>query len=269
MLACWKLRTIAKHERETLRAMRMSTNGRSVSIVIATYNAGALIENCLLSVIHQTHPEIEVIVVDGGSTDGTINILEKYSKQVKWTSERDRGLNDAQFKGVTRAKNDWVFFLGADDILAGPKAIENLFNACSDISAIDILTGHALYEDGRLRRSDKPGMLRVKNTIHGQGALYRRSLFKQKSYDMALKVYYDYDFNLWALTTGKRFFHTNVLLTVMGCGGHSDRPKWRNYLEDMKTRGRYVKGPALLATNVFAVARFIYKVVWFRALRTL
>lgn len=248
----------------------MSGNSRSVSVVIATYNAGDLLENCLLSVIQQTHPEIEILVVDGGSTDRTVGILEKYSSRVKWTSERDGGLNDAQWKGVTRATNEWIFFLGADDVLASPKAVENLFTACpSDISEIDILTGHALYEDGRLRRSNRPGMLRIKNTIHGQGALYRRSLFTQKSYDMTLRVYYDYEFNLWALTSRKKFFHTNVLLTVLGCGGHSDKPKWKNYLEDMKARGRYVKGPALLATNVIAVARFLYKVVWFRILRSI
>lgn len=248
--------------------INMSAPDRSVTVVIATYNVVAVIENCLLSVLSQTHPDIEIVVVDGGSTDGTLAILERYSKRVKWTSERDRGLNDAQWKGIGRAGGEWIFFLGADDVMASPRALENLFRACpADISKVDILTGHALYEDGRLRRSDKPRWLRVKNSIHGQGALYRRSLFTEKSYDMSLKVYYDYEFNLWAFTSGKKFFHTNVLLTILGCGGHSDKPVWKNYLEDMRTRGRYVKGPALALTNLYAVVRFLYKVVWFRVLR--
>jgi glycosyltransferase involved in cell wall biosynthesis len=246
----------------------MSAGTKSVTVVIATYNVGRLLENCLLSVMCQTHPDIEIVVVDGGSTDETLSVLEKHSDRVSWVSEKDRGLNDAQWKGVVRATKEWIFFLGADDVLASPKALENLFRACpSDVSAFDILTGHVLYEDGRLRKSDKPRMLRVKNTIHGQGALYRRALFTQKSYDMSLKVYYDYEFNLWAFTSGKKFFHTNVLLTVLGCGGHSDKPIWKNYLEDMKTRARYVSGPALAVTNLFAVARFLYKVLWFRVLR--
>lgn len=248
----------------------MSASDRSISVVIATYNAAAILENCLLSIMSQTHPDIEVVVVDGGSTDGTVTILEKYSKHVKWTSERDRGLNDAQWKGVARASGEWVFFLGADDVLASPKAFESLFRACpADISQLDILTGYALYEDGRLRRSNKPWRLRVMNSIHGQGALYRRKLFTEKTYDMSLKVYYDYEFNLWAFTSGKKFFHTNVLLSILGCGGHSDKPKWKNYVEDMRTRARYVKGPALAVTNLFAVARFLYKVVWFRVLRSI
>jgi glycosyltransferase involved in cell wall biosynthesis len=241
---------------------------RSVSIIIATFNAGELIDNCLLSIFSQTHPEIEIIVVDGGSTDRTLTVLQNYSNRLKWTSERDRGLNDAQWKGVLRASNEWILFLGADDVLASPKALENLLRKCpEDLSPYDILTGHALYEDGRLSRSRRPELLRMKNTIHGQGALYRRRLFAERGYDMTLRVYYDYEFNLWAYTSGKQFFHTDVLLSVLGCGGHSDRPRWRNYLEDMRTRARYVKGPFLLATNIVAVGRYLYKVAWFRFVR--
>ena len=246
----------------------MSSNDLSVSVVIAAYNVGALIENCILSVLAQTHPHVEIVVVDGGSTDETLPILRKFGERVKWISEKDKGLNDAQLKGVSLASGEWIFFLGADDVLASPKAFENLFKACSgQVANHDILTGHALYEDGRLYRSNRPWLLRVKNCIHGQGALYRRSLFQEKTYDMSLRVYYDYEFNLWALASGKRFFHTGVLLAVLGCGGHSDKPRWKNYREDMRTRARYVRGPMLLATNMVAVLRFARKVAWFRLLR--
>lgn len=248
--------------------VQSNNNERSISIVIAAYNVAHLIENCLLSIFAQTHPDIEIVVVDGGSTDGTVAILEKYSSRVRWTSGKDAGLNDAQWRGVTRSTREWIFFLGADDVIASPMAFESLFRKCpADLTPYDILTGHALYEDGRLYRSNKPSRLRIKNCIHGQGALYRRSLFAQKTYDLSLKVYYDYEFNLWALTSGKRFFHTDVLLGILGCGGHSDKPRWKNYLEDMRTRARYVRGPALLATNVVAVGRYLKKVVWFRWLR--
>ncbi len=120
------------------------------------------------------------------------------------------------------------FCSSAPTILADPKSLERLFHACpADLGGYDILTGHALYEDGRLYRSDR---LRFTawNCLHGQGALYRRSLFAQKEYDLGLKIYYDYDFNLWALSSGKRVWNTPVLLSVLGCGGLSDRPRWRN-----------------------------------------
>lgn len=244
----------------------------SVSVVVATYNVARTLENCLLSIFAQTHPDIEVVVIDGGSSDDTLVILKRYSERypnrVSWVSEKDRGLNDAQWKGIQRAAGDWIYFLGADDVLASPKAIENLFRECPpDLSAYDILTGHALYEDGRLYTNNRPWLLRIKNCIHGQGALYRRALFVEKKYDMTLRVYYDYEFNLWALASGKKFFHTSCLLALLGCGGHSDMPHWKNYREDMRTRARYVSGVALAGTNVVALMRYLYKVIWFRVLR--
>jgi glycosyltransferase involved in cell wall biosynthesis len=240
----------------------MSAQGRSVSVVVAAWNVASKIDNCLLSILSQTHPDVEIIVVDGVSTDGTLDILERYGNRIKWTSERDRGVNEAQWKGVLRSSNEWILFLGADDYLACPEALERFFRACpQDLSGYDILTGHALYEDGRLYRCDKPGFLRVKNCIHGQGALYRRALFAQKAYDLQLMVYYDYEFNLWALTSGKKFHSTGVLLSIMGPGGLSDRPRWRNYVEDMRARARYVTGLTLAFANLFAVMRYLRKVV--------
>lgn len=240
----------------------MSGQGRSVSVVVAAWNVASKIDNCLLSVLSQTHPDVEIVVVDGVSTDGTIDILRRYGDRIRWISEPDRGVNEAQWKGVLHSRNEWILFLGADDYLACPNALERFFQACpANLNGYDILTGHALYEDGRLYRSDRPKFLRMKNCIHGQGALYRRALFTQKKYDLQLRVYYDYEFNLWALTSGKKFHSTGVLLSIMGAGGLSDRPRWRNYVEDMRARARYVTGPTLALANLFAVMRYVRKVL--------
>jgi len=242
----------------------MSGQDRSVSIVIATRNVADKIENCILSALAQTHSEVEIVVVDGCSNDGTVELLQKYSDRVRWVSESDGGVNEAQWKGALRATGDWVLFLGADDYLASPQALERLFRACpADLSGYDILTGHALYEDGRLYRSDRLHFIRLKNCLHGQGALYRRGLFDQKKYDLSLRIYYDYEFNLWALSSGKRVWNTSVLLSVLGCGGLSDRPRWRNYIEDMRVRARYVRGLTLYAANLFAAMRYARKAVRF------
>lgn len=234
----------------------------SVSVVIATRNVAAVIETCLLSVFAQTHRDVEVVVIDGGSSDGTLEVLKRFTGRIKWLSERDLGVNEAHRKGVLNATGRWIYFLGADDYLASPTALERLFDACpNDGDVYDILTAYALYEDGRLRRSDRPGLLRMMGSIHGQGALYQRRLFREKSFDPSLRVHYDYDFNLWAFTSGKRFYHTDVLLVVLGCGGLSDWPRWCNYIEDMRIRGRYVTGETLLLSNIFCVMRYVRKVL--------
>lgn len=88
-----------------------------ISIIMATYNAAAQLERTLRSVERQCYPHWEIIVQDGGSTDGTLEILESHRASVSWVSEPDRGIYDAWNKAVARAGGDWALFLGADDFL--------------------------------------------------------------------------------------------------------------------------------------------------------
>lgn len=90
----------------------------TVSIITASYNNVDTIEATMESVLSQTYPNIEYIVVDGGSTDGTVDIIRKYGTAVsKWVSEPDKGIYDALNKGVAMATGDIIGFLHADDIL--------------------------------------------------------------------------------------------------------------------------------------------------------
>lgn len=88
-----------------------------ISIIMATYNAAAQLERTLRSVERQCYPHREIIVQDGGSTDGTVEILESHRASVSLVSEPDRGIYDAWNKAVVRASGDWALFLGADDFL--------------------------------------------------------------------------------------------------------------------------------------------------------
>ena len=239
--------------------------GRSVSVLTVVRNGVSTLENCILSVMGQTHPLVEHVIVDGGSTDGTLDILDKYSARINWASGPDRGLFDAMNKGIARARNDWILFVGSDDLLASPQALEQLIGQCpADLSPYGVLTGHALYEDGRLYRSNRPDGLRWRNCIHHQGALYDRSLFDDRPFDIGLKTYADYEFNIRLWQEDARFFHTSQLLCILGVGGMSDRPKWSAYREDMRVRARYIRGRDLWLGHALAVARYAYKLYWHR-----
>ncbi len=89
-----------------------------VSIITVVYNAVATIEQTILSVVKQDYSNIEYIIVDGGSTDGTLDIVKKYEKKIAlWLSEPDHGIYDAMNKGLTHATGDYIYYLGADDCL--------------------------------------------------------------------------------------------------------------------------------------------------------
>ena len=88
------------------------------SIVIANYNSGKYLEDALLSVIRQNYPAVELIVMDAGSTDNSVDIIRKYEEHIAyWVSEKDKGQSDAFNKGFAKAKNEWLLWLNADDFL--------------------------------------------------------------------------------------------------------------------------------------------------------
>jgi glycosyltransferase involved in cell wall biosynthesis len=101
-----------------------STSYPKVTIITAVYNAQKYLEECIVSVINQSYPNFEYIIIDGGSTDDSVDIIKKYQHRIKyWKSEPDRGIYDAWNKGLSQAEGDWISFVGADDQLL-PGAID-------------------------------------------------------------------------------------------------------------------------------------------------
>lgn len=91
-------------------------NNPKVSVVTICYNSVQFIEKTIQSVLSQTYPNIEYIVIDGGSTDGTKEIIEKYSSRISyWCSEKDRGIYDAMNKGIRKATGEWINFMNSGD----------------------------------------------------------------------------------------------------------------------------------------------------------
>ena len=94
------------------------------SIIIATYNAEKYLERALTSVVEGTSGDYELILIDGGSKDSTLEIIQRFKKYISYSlSERDKGIYDAWNKGIKKATGDWIMFLGADDRLL-PGAID-------------------------------------------------------------------------------------------------------------------------------------------------
>ena len=117
-----------------------------VSIITPSYNMGGLIEETILSVLEQDYPSIEYVVMDGGSTDGTLDILKRYEGRLRYVSEPDRGQTDAINKGFERTRGSIFTFLCADDTLL-PGAVTAAVKALQENPDIGVVYGDAWFID--------------------------------------------------------------------------------------------------------------------------
>src|SRR5512147_1264013 len=180
-----------------------------ISIVIACLNGGAVLARCLDSIAGQTFTDIEVIVADGASTDGSTKILRRYSETfgaaLVWFSEPDRGIADAWNKAVLRATGDWLLFIGSDDTLAAPTVIAE---AVSHLALADensrIAFGRVLLVDeaGRVqeilgRAWSARNFRSCRFNLPHQGVFHRRAMFEGGArFDTSYSIVSDFDFLL-------------------------------------------------------------------------
>jgi glycosyltransferase len=116
-----------------------------ISIITVVYNNEKTIESAIKSVLAQSYRDIEYIIVDGASKDATVSIINKYSKQVLLTSEKDNGIYDAMNKGVSRATGDVIGILNSDDIYFDHTVIQKVADAFSNDDDLAILYGDLVY----------------------------------------------------------------------------------------------------------------------------
>lgn len=230
-----------------------------VSVIIVVWNRVATIDNAIKSVLAQSRCDIECIVIDGGSTDGTLDVLRKYEGSIKYLSEPDRGIYDAMNKGISLAKGKWIYFLGSDDELIDSSVIAKVF---SDGEAdAELLYGDVKYRDGRIFASRFSDALIIKNSVHHQGAFYSASLFKNFSYNADFSVYSDYELNLIAYLNNFKAKRVAQIIALCGDGGVSDRPKLKNYVEEIKIRRKYLGLCRALPYDILTLIRWGGKTV--------
>jgi glycosyltransferase involved in cell wall biosynthesis len=150
---------------------KLRTGGPKVSVVTVCYNSADTIEDTIRSVLSQQHGRLEYVVVDGGSTDGTLDILAKYQDRIdKCISEPDRGIYDAMNKGVGLAEGELVGFLNADDVYASPTVISEIA-AVAHANHVDGVYGDLMYigrrDTQRIVRYWRAGQYRAKAFYSG------------------------------------------------------------------------------------------------------
>lgn len=193
-----------------------------ISVITPTFNAAATLEDAVLSVREQQFAgSCEHIVVDGGSTDGTLDIVRKYN-HIRYISEPDRGIYDALNKGVEMARGEWLYFLGADDRLYAP----DVFAMISDELAepFKVIYGDVVSErfGGRYGGEyDDRDILRT-NICH-QAIFFHRAVFaKIGNFDTRYPYLSDWDHNLrWMFDPDLKSKYIGVIIAEYGDEGVS------------------------------------------------
>ena len=197
-----------------------------ISIVTVVYNGASTLEQKILSVLGQTYPHIEYIIIDGGSQDGTVDIIKKYQNRIAyWVSEPDEGIYDAMNKGKRHASGDWIYFLGSDDILHN--VLHQIIPHFTDPAAIyygDVMMNHL----GRRFCGRMNNFSILKFNICHQAIFYPRHVYTRKNYQPQFKVYADYVMNLECWTDPvSPFIHLDRVIAdynELGFSGQTDDP---------------------------------------------
>jgi len=169
-----------------------------ISIVIVVYNGGSTLQKAIESVVSQTYQYIELIIIDGGSKDNTLEVINNFKNRIAYfTSEKDAGVYDAMNKGIAAAKGEWLFFLGADDRLYNDDVIADIF-LNKDLTGTDFLYGDVELTSNKKRFGGEKDFKRLleKNICH-QAIFHRRNIFdKLGSFNKRYPVLADFEMNI-------------------------------------------------------------------------
>lgn len=190
-----------------------------ISVGIVVYNGVAHIRRALESVVQQPYKNIELIIVDGGSTDSTLGVLSEYKQHISvMVSEPDKGIYDAMNKACSLATGDWLIFLGCDDVL---------LETFGKIAAMLIRPGTVYYGDVIKRSSGKIYGGRfskyrlMRNNICHQSLFYPQTVYRKYSYSLDYRWLADYVYNLKLLGDKVPFVYSGVVVSIYNDEGGS------------------------------------------------
>ena len=194
-----------------------------LSIITVNYNNRGGLRKTIDSVICQTWRDFEWIVIDGGSTDGSKELIEEYQDHFAyWCSEPDRGIYNAMNKGIARARGKYLQFLNSGDVLYSPTCLAEMFN--SDIQS-DIVEGIVLRSDNKKVLQQYRGNIverLITATINHQGAFIKRSLFNDYLYREDYKVVSDWIAWIdWLIKSNHTYQHVTKVVVIEDMEGLS------------------------------------------------
>lgn len=215
----------------------MKINNPLVTIVTVSYNAVDEIESTIQSVVNQLYDNIEYIIIDGGSNDGTVDIIKKYEDHIAyWISESDGGIYYGMNKGIKKSNGDWLCFMNAGDRFANNNVLKSIFENKLDLDKIDVIFGDVILEYrpyGTVLKTHKKldGEDQSLSLCH-QASLTKGSILRKLLYDTSFKIFADINaFHIIWLQGGVFKYLPITMAVFEALDGISSTKYWLSFKE--------------------------------------
>lgn len=193
-----------------------------VSVITVVRNDKTHIEETIQSVLSQDSPKVEYLVIDGNSTDGTVEICKKYRNKIEnFVSEADDGIYNAMNKGLKLATGDWIFFLNSGDTFYDKSVISNIFNTKLNS---DIIYGKSITKDGRncyFPKKVTKLMFMLERMVCHQSIFARKSTFTDNYFNESYRIIADRFWLYNCFSKHKRIIKKNCIISVYDTNGIS------------------------------------------------
>lgn len=238
------------------------------SIITVTYNAGKVLEDTIQSIVAQTYKNIEYIIIDGASTDNTLQIIEKYKKHVqRIVSEPDKGLYDAMNKGMNLATGDYLCFLNAGDTFHEDDTLQRMVHSFPGNELPDILYGETAIVDANghflhMRRLSAPEQLHWKSFKQGmlvchQAFFVRHTLLEPYNLDYRFSA--DFDWCIRMMKKARTLHNTHLTLIDYLEEGMTTRNHKASLKERFRIMVKYYGWLSTAAYHAWFVLRLVIK----------
>ena len=209
-----------------------------LSIITICFNEKEIRRTCE-SIVNQSWQDFEWIVVDGGSTDGTLNILNEYKDRINiLISEKDNGVYNAMNKGIKLANGEWLSFMNGGDCFYDKNVLLHIFGKNEDFSQYGVIYGHtATFASDKIQKwkKIKSKYYFLRKNLNHQSTFTRKSLFEKYGYfDEDFKICADFDKCCQILSFGEKFKQVDVCVAKFDTTGISCNPAYSTLLKNEK-----------------------------------
>lgn len=228
--------------KQEFRAPQGSVRTPLVSVITVVFNNSDHIEKTILSVLNQTFKDKEYIIIDGASTDGTLEIIKRFDQKIDlWQSEPDKGIYDAMNKGLHLAQGTYVQFLNSGDLFSDAYVLENVFSKAGQDADVYYGETNLVNESGEIlgTRSNLttrklPSQLTWKHMKYGM-VVSHQSIFVRTSiapdYELKYRYSADIEWVIESLKRSRKIIHTNTVISNYLIGGLSIKHQKRSWKE--------------------------------------